>query len=95
MTNFDKKRKRIWEQQTTRKSWEDYAKQHPEELVGGRSSTKSLYLTPPKPRDESKNKKLSKECKWIWLEELSEFDLKNNHLKDSNFKKQKKGLVKE
>ena len=60
--------------QSIHKFWEDYAKQHPEELAGGRASPKSLYLTPPKPRDESKKKTLSKECKWLWFEEASEFE---------------------
>ena len=46
-----------------------------EELVGGRASTKSLYLKPPKRKSESevKKSKLDK-LRWLWFEEALEFE---------------------
>ena len=45
-----------------------------DELSGGRASTKSLYLTPPKPRKKSKREKIEEEYKWLWFEEASDFE---------------------
>jgi hypothetical protein len=42
------------------------------ELVGGRASTKSLYLKPPERKSESEGKKTKMEdLRWLWFEEAS------------------------
>lgn len=46
-----------------------------DELVGGRASTKSLYPKPPERKSKSEGKKAKmEELRWLWLEEMSEFD---------------------
>lgn len=45
-----------------------------EELVGGRASTKSLYLKPPKRKSKLEDKKAKVDkLRWLWFEEASEF----------------------
>ena len=64
-------------QQAHRKFWKDLLAQvRPEDLVGGRGSTKSSFWSyqPPKPREKSKREKLEEEYRRIWFEEASEFD---------------------
>lgn len=46
-----------------------------EELVGGRASTKSLYLKPPERKSKLEDKKAKVDkLRWLWFEEASEFD---------------------
>ena len=45
------------------------------ELVGGRASTKSLYLKPPERKSKSEDKKAKADkLRWLWFEEASEFE---------------------
>lgn len=52
------------------------AQARPEDLVGGRGSTKSSFWSyqPPKPHVKSKREKQEEEYKMIWFEEASEFE---------------------
>lgn len=57
------------------KSWNDLLAQvRPEDLVGGRASPKSLYLSAHNPYEKSKKEKLEEEYRRIWFEEASEFE---------------------
>ena len=51
-----------------------------EELVGGRASTKSLYLKPSERKSKAEDKKAKMDkLSWLWVEEISEYgNIKGN-----------------